>query len=139
MIRRRHPVNLYLSSKIGLMLNPEDHIDASEVSYQQSRILHWDAVARTRDSHPDMATWYHQRLVEIYRFHVDRNARILELGCADGRLLAALRSAHGVGVDFSEEMIRRARVQHPNLEFIHADVHDLSALEKSYDVIILSD
>ena len=121
------------------MLNPDDHFDAAELSYQQSSILHWDAVARTRDSHPGMAKWYHQRLAEIYRFHVDRNARILELGCAEGGLLAALQPAHGVGVDFSEEMIRRARAQHPNLEFIQADAHDLSTLDKSFDVIILSD
>src|SRR6185436_7118637 len=122
-----------------MMLNTDDHFDAAEVSYQRSRILHWDAVARTRDSHPGMAKWYHQRLAEIYRFHVDRNARILELGCAEGGLLAALQPAHGVGVDFSEEMIRRAQAQHPNLEFIQADVHDLSTLDKSFDVIILSD
>jgi len=64
---------------------------------------------------------------------------VLELGCADGRLLAALQPARGVGVDFSEEMIYRAQARYPNLEFIRADVHDLSGLRETFDIIILSD
>jgi len=42
-------------------------------------------------------------------------------------------------VDFSPEMIRRAKQKHPNIEFIQADAHDLSAINESLDVIILSD
>jgi SAM-dependent methyltransferase len=61
-----------------------------------------------------------------------------ELGCARGDLLAALSPALGVGVDFSEEMVRPARQRHPHLRFVHADVQTLHLLEK-FDVIILSD
>lgn len=113
--------------------------DSAGQTYQQTRIAHWDAIARQRDAWQGMGRWYHQRLAEIYRFHISPNLRVLELGCATGRLLASLQPARGVGVDFSEEMIRRARVQHPHLEFIHADAHDLSALDETFDIIILSD
>src|SRR3990172_3982497 len=34
--------------------------------------------------------YYHQRLVEIYRFLVSPNKRVLEIGCASGDLLAAV-------------------------------------------------
>jgi SAM-dependent methyltransferase len=113
--------------------------DPTAQDYQQTRIAHWDAIARKRDTWQGMGRWYHQRLAEIFRFHVNPNLRVLELGCGNGRLLAALQPTHGVGVDFSEEMICRARARHPNLHFIHMDVHDLSALCEVFDVIILSD
>ncbi|WKZ46642.1 MAG: glycosyltransferase [Anaerolineales bacterium] len=113
--------------------------DSSGVIYQQSRITHWDAVARKSDSWRGMGSWYHKRLAEVYRFHIPPNSRVLELGCADGKLLAALNPSRGVGVDFSPEMIRRAKQKHPNIEFIQADAHDLSAINESFDFIILSD
>jgi len=113
--------------------------DPAGQAYQKTRITHWDAIARKRDAWSGMGRWYHQRLAEIYRFHVPSNVRILEIGCADGRLLAHLRPSRGVGIDFSEEMIRRAREKHPNLDFIHADAHDLSMLKETFDVILLSD
>ena len=107
--------------------------------YQQSRIEHWDSIARKRDTWKGMGQWYHRRLEEIYRFLVSPGLRVLEIGCSDGSLLAALKPSHGVGVDFSSEMIRLAREHHPELEFIHADAHDLSEINETFDVIILSD
>ncbi|HET6594097.1 MAG TPA: glycosyltransferase [Anaerolineales bacterium] len=113
--------------------------DPAAQAYQQARIAHWDAMAPKRASRQRMGGWYHRRLDEIYRFHVRPNQTILELGCADGHLLASLKPARGVGVDFSKEMLCRAKEQYPELAFIHADAHDLSALNEKFDIIILSD
>ena len=121
------------------MTNPNATFDAAGQAYQKTRIAHWDSIARKRDTWQGMGRWYHRRLAEIYKFHVSSNMRILEIGCGDGRLLAKLNPARGVGVDFSEEMIKRAKRNHPNLEFIHADAHDLSAIDETFDIIILSD
>lgn len=121
------------------MIQVHPPFDSAGQAYQQARIEHWDAIARQRDSWQGMGKWYHRRLMEIYRFYVPPRLRVLELGCADGRLLASLQPARGVGVDFSAEMIRRARERHPDLTFLHADAHDLSALDETFDVIILSD
>ena len=65
--------------------------------------------------------------------------RILEIGCGIGNLLSALQPKRGVGIDFSAEMIKRARIAHPELEFFEADSHNLSTLDGPFDVIILSD
>ncbi len=113
--------------------------DSSAITYQETRISHWDAIARKRDSWHGMGNWYHRRIQEIYRFHVSPNQNVLEVGCAEGNLLAALKPTRGVGIDFSEEMICRARKLHPELEFIHADAHDLTELKEKFDIIILSD
>jgi len=51
----------------------------------------------------------------------------------------ALRPSKGVGVDFSPEMIQRARVLHPDITFVEADCHNLQILEGPFDAIILSD
>jgi SAM-dependent methyltransferase len=120
-------------------MKPDPFSDSAAKAYQQTRISHWDAIAQKRQSWQGIGRWYHCRLQEIYRFHISQNQAILEVGCAEGNLLAALNPARGVGIDFSEEMICRARQLHPDLEFIHTDAHDLSALNEKFDVIILSD
>ena len=120
-------------------MKPSSFIDPAANAYQQARIAHWDAIARRQDSWQGMGGWYHRRLHEIYSFHISPNQNILEVGCAEGHLLASLKPARGVGVDFSKEMICRARQKYPHLEFLHADAHDLSELKETFDVILLSD
>ncbi|MGD0914974.1 MAG: glycosyltransferase [Thermodesulfobacteriota bacterium] len=109
-----------------------------EFRYRQERIAHWDNIARGLDRERSWGDYYHQRLIEIYQYLVAPGQRVLEIGCGTGDLLSALKPSVGVGVDFSEEMIRRARQKHPELRLIHADAHDLK-LEEQFDIIILSD
>ncbi len=116
--------------------------DETAMQYQKSRIANWNNVAAKSDSWRGWGKLYHRRLKEIYRFLVGPNQRILEIGCGRGDLLASLRPVRGVGIDFSQEMIQRARSRHAALdalEWIEADAHDLSALRGPFDVIILSD
>jgi len=113
--------------------------DPAGQTYQQTRTSHWDSIAKKRESWQGMGRWYHHRLAEIYRFYVPPNMRVLEIGCGDGRLLSGLKPSHGVGIDFSAEMIQRAQQLHPEMTFLHADAHDLSNINETFDVIILSD
>ncbi len=121
------------------MIKLQPEFDPAGQAYQRTRVAHWDTIACKHDNWQGMGKWYHNRLTEIYHFYVTPNQSVLELGCGDGRLLAALKPSHGVGVDFSEEMIRRAKSRYPNLDFIQADVHDLSQIHETFDVIVLSD
>ncbi len=120
-------------------MKPTSFSDSAAQAYQQVRMAHWDGIAHKHTSWRGMGSWYHRRLQEIYRFHVSPNQNVLEIGCAEGNLLASLKPARGVGIDFSEAMICRARELHPDLEFIQADAHDLSTLDETFDAIILSD
>ena len=113
--------------------------DEAGKQYQQIRMAHWDHVARKRDAWNGMGGWYHKRLNEIYRFLVPPNQCILEVGCGRGELLASLQPSRGVGVDFSAEMVVRAKERYPDLEFHRLDAHDLSALDGEFDIVILSD
>ena len=113
-------------------------INEAQVRYGQARRVHWNHVARFVEGQAGLGGYYHRRLTEVYQSLVSPEQSVLEIGCARGDLLAALKPARGVGVDFSEEMIRSATLRHPQLRFVHADAHALQIGEK-FDVIILSD
>jgi SAM-dependent methyltransferase len=116
----------------------DSSLDAAQLKYQQVRRRHWNQVARQLETWTGWGGYYHRRLTQVYQSLVSPGQSVLELGCARGDLLAALRPALGVGMDFSEEMIRAAKRRHTHLQFVHADVHTLNLSEK-FDVIILSD
>ena len=106
--------------------------------HAKRRAEHWDRVERDVQRRGRTGRYYHRRLAELYRQLVAPKLRVLELGCGEGDLLAALEPALGVGVDFSEEMIRAARERHPSLTFVHEDVGELR-VDGTFDVVILSD
>ncbi|MBI4325316.1 MAG: glycosyltransferase [Chloroflexi bacterium] len=81
---------------------------------------------------------YHRLLQDYYAFLVPPGLRVLEVGCGLGDLLAAVKPARGLGLDFSPAMIDLARQRHPNLEFQVAEAGQFSN-EETFDYIILSD
>lgn len=110
--------------------------DPAYRDYRAKRIRFWDKHARRTDTAP--ASYYHQRLEQVYRFLIPPGASVIELGSGDGDLLAALDPKRGVGVDFSAANVALARDHHPNIEFIECDVHELE-LDETFDYVILSD
>ena len=108
-------------------------------AFQNQRIAHWNSVAIQADSWEGFGGYYHKRINEVYRFFVQPGSRVLEIGCGKGDLLASLEPSFGVGVDFSIEMLSRARKRHPSLHFFLSDAHKLNIKRISFDYIILSD
>ncbi len=83
--------------------------------------------------------YYRSRLCIIYQHIIPPGARVLEIGCGRGDLLAAVKPAIGVGVDFSPEILEVARGSHPALQFLVADAHALDLDPQTFDYVILSD
>jgi len=81
--------------------------------------------------------YYDDRLTASCRLHVAAGARVLELGCGNGDLLAAVRPARGVGIDRSEEMVACAQQRHPELEFLCLDAQGFQ-LDERFDYVVLS-
>jgi SAM-dependent methyltransferase len=82
---------------------------------------------------------YYQKLLRAYfAFLVPPGSRVLEVGCGLGDLLAAVKPARGMGIDFSPQTVQLARQRHPEFEFQLADAAEFSTPEK-FDYIILSD
>jgi SAM-dependent methyltransferase len=109
----------------------------TQQTFLQQHREHWGRVAKSPRCLKANG-YYHRRLARIYRHLIPPGGRVLEVGCGDGSLLAAVNPAYGVGVDVSEEMIHRARAEYPELRFVVADAHAL-ALGETFDAIILSD
>ena len=86
--------------------------------------------------------YFHHEDMKYLSFLIPEGSHILDLGCGTGDLLASLKPSKGVGIDFSSNMIKIAKENHPHLEFHVADIEDdavLGSLIQTFDYIILSD
>jgi SAM-dependent methyltransferase len=107
------------------------------------------AIRRLNDeSAPQRAQWikrtafFHKEDLRYLKFLIPDGLRVLELGCGNGHLLAALKPSFGVGVDFSEKMIAEACKAHPDLSFYVHDIEDENAIKSlpgPFDVILIAD
>jgi SAM-dependent methyltransferase len=101
-----------------------------------------DASAGERQLWLRRAAFFHREDLLYLKFLIGEGLRVLELGCGSGGLLAALKPAFGVGVDFSEGMIEQARKAHPDLTFLVGDVEDAACIRQlpgPFDVILIVD
>src|SRR6266508_5982194 len=101
-----------------------------------------DASAPERRKWLARAAFFHQEDLRYLKFLIPEGARVLELGCGTGDLLAALKPSFGVGVDFSAGMIEEARKAHPDLTFFVGDIEDAAlvrSLPGPFDVIVVVD
>jgi ubiquinone/menaquinone biosynthesis C-methylase UbiE len=118
-----------------------ENIDSlSKEKYERERITHWNNVA-DRSKRGLFSSYYHKRLKDIYSFLIPQGSRVLEIGCGSGDLLSSLHPIHGVGIDFSENMINKARMNHPELILYCVSTYDIESVfpREEFDYIILSD
>ncbi|HPT14162.1 MAG TPA: bifunctional class I SAM-dependent methyltransferase/glycosyltransferase family 2 protein [Bacteroidales bacterium] len=98
----------------------------------------FEKTATARDKWRKRNRFYHKSIERYISFIIPEGKRVLEVGCSNGDLLNATKPAYGVGIDFSENFIKRAREKYPNLVFHQDDVENLQ-LDETFDYIILSD
>ena len=98
------------------------HRDARRQRAQE----YYERTASERDAFKERNRFYHRQLEEFCRFMVPRGSNVLEIGCGNGSLLAALEPSVGVGVDWSPAFIAQARAKYPHLRFF---VDDAEALQ----------
>jgi SAM-dependent methyltransferase len=113
-------------------------------SSQRKRELHQAAEIHGEDQERwrQFNSAYYDADRRYMQFLVPPGKRVLELGCGRGELLAALRPAYGVGVDFSSAQIAAAKALHPDLHFVLGDAEDsntLASLQGPFDFIIIAD
>lgn len=113
------------------------------LSARQIRIRElFDHLAPSRAAWVASNSYFHSADRDYMRFVIPAGASVLEIGCGDGELLAALNPLRGVGVDLSEKMVAQARARNPTLEFHVVNAEDPSALSimiGPFDYIVVSD
>lgn len=116
-----------------------DPEDPARAIHQRRLADYWDGVAYRDWERRRGPGVYRRRLLEVYRNLIPTGARVLDVGCGAGDLLAAVVPSAGIGVDLSGGMIDRARRAYPSLRFLNMDANELEEAGLEFDFIILSD
>lgn len=101
-----------------------------------------DATAPERAKWRRRAAFFHGEDLHFLKFLIPEGARVLELGCNTGELLAALKPSFGVGVDLSDVAIAQARASYPRLNFLAGDIETpgfVQSLPGPFDFIVIVD
>jgi SAM-dependent methyltransferase len=88
------------------------------------------------------AAFFHEQDLRYLRFLIPEGAKILEIGCGTGDVIAGLKPSHGLGIDFSPAMIAEAKRLHPDLDFRVGNIEDpdfVASLPGPFDVILIVD
>src|SRR5580704_14264171 len=67
--------------------------------------------------HPAARDFLHLDLIAAFARLIPNDASVLEIGCGEGDLLAALPNARRQGIDYLPETVARARERHPEIGF----------------------
>jgi SAM-dependent methyltransferase len=111
---------------------------AASTSDRSSLIKYFDTLAPERVRWVEKNRYYHQQLAKTFSFFIPSSRSVLEIGCGAGQLLAALKPARGVGIDFSPNMVRIARESYPHLDFRVDNLEELQ-LDEKFDYVVISD
>src|SRR3984885_6286029 len=127
-----------------MYLRPSDSVASLELPTQRKRDLvnHFEANGDELERWREFNAAYHADDLKFMRFLIPPGKRVLELGCGTGELLASLAPSHGVGIDFAQAPLARARARFPQLNFILGDAEDpatLQAIEGPFDYIVIAD
>ncbi len=82
----------------------------------------YDNVSK-RFSDSRVETW--TELEPLFDNYLRKGASVLDLGCGNGRFSVKVDPSNYIGVDFSEELIKIARKNHPQATFLVADALNL--------------
>lgn len=124
------------TDRIDLPLWDTDYQD-----YVENTQRFYNAVAAKWDYWRKRNSGYHTYILEQYRLMIPRGARVLEVGCATGELLAGLEPSYGVGVDISPKMIEIAQRKFAmeGLKFYTSPIEEWDPKGTKFDFIVLSD
>lgn len=68
--------------------------------------------------------------------HISVSDRVLEIGCASGRVLSQVNAKERMGIDYNKRLIDAGKRKYPELGLVHGDA--LDHVDSEFDVIILS-
>ncbi|UCD29339.1 MAG: glycosyltransferase [Planctomycetota bacterium] len=111
---------------------------ASANTTDQAKILDAQLIqtANEYDRWRKRNSYYYRELIRLYKRHVPEGARVLEIGCEAGDLLAGVKPTYGVGIDENPQLIELARQRHPELDF-HAGTIEQIPQGETFDFVLI--
>lgn len=110
-------------------------------TYKKQVWEHFDEFASRLDRWRQRNLYYYRDLEKLHQFLIPANAKVLDIGCGTGDLLAATKPKIGVGIDLSEKVVAIAQQKYPYLYFHCLDVEKITPEQigiPHFDYIILS-
>lgn len=98
---------------------------------------HFEKLAPNYAKYKRRFSYYWKDIISYINYFLTEDVSILDVGCGTGDTLASLKGAKKVGIDFSPEMIKQAKVKHPEIDFYEMDAEDIDLADK-FDVVIIS-
>jgi SAM-dependent methyltransferase len=124
--------------RAGIPVTPRPSLLQQRQEFRARQLRdYFDALADRWDRYRSRNAYYHRTQRALFRTYIPEGLTVLEIGCATGDVLAAVRPEHGLGIDLSPGMVARAQAKHPHLSFIEADGVFFDT-EARFDCIILN-
>ncbi len=98
---------------------------------------YFDRIAAQQKGKRRRYRYYWSDIANFCNYFAHEDISVLEVGCGAGELLRGVKAKRKVGIDFSPEMIGRAREQPTDSEFHVMSAEDIK-LDEKFDLIILS-
>ena len=112
------------------------------ISFSKTVSTFYDNIAQSRKKWIKKSSAFHKEDRLNLNEFILPDSKVLELGCGTGNLLKSINPRYGVGVDISKEIIKEAKKENKEIDFIHGDISRLTSIlsnEHKFDYIILSD
>ncbi|MDR2977539.1 MAG: class I SAM-dependent methyltransferase [Streptococcaceae bacterium] len=111
--------------------------------HEQESSQYYDNIAGNFDHSWDgfLSSFFKRFIVK--QLEIPRGAEVLDVGCANGKLLkmlsqAAKRPIRGAGLDISEKMTIVAQALHPEFKFVAGSAQEMPFADQSFDIVICS-
>jgi SAM-dependent methyltransferase len=116
-MRKNAPILPDAAPRAGVAPHAPAQTDALEAAWR-------DYFGRAREvpKHRAAQDFLHRDLAEAFSRIIPADASVLEAGCGEGDLLAALPNQTRMGIDYLPEVIGRAQARHPDIRFEVGDV-----------------
>jgi len=95
-------------------------------------------------SHNSLQKWrslnfyYYQDIENFYKFFVQKESKLLEIGSDLGYLLNSLQPSYGLGIEQDLQSVEQAKIDFPNLDFLVSDAESFCSPDLLFDYILIA-
>lgn len=98
---------------------------------------HFEKLAPKLTKYRKRYRYFWNDIVRYCNYFIHEDDSVLEIGCANGDMLAQMKGKRKTGIDFSPKMIEIAKEKHPDLHFYNQDAENID-LDEKFDTIVLT-